>query len=75
MADFSRSTGVVPSDSYNTANGRTFVVKDAALAVAVSPGVTVAGGCRMLIETTNPSQRSTGDDWGRIVRIDATGPC
>jgi hypothetical protein len=74
MADFSRSTGMVPSDTYDTAGGRTFVVNGAPIAVAVSPGVTVAGGCRMLVDTILVSKTHTADDW-RIVAINATGPC
>lgn len=74
MADFSRDTGLVPSDMYNTAEGRVFVVNGPAIGVAVSPGVVVSGGCRMLIETIATTTRSTADAW-RITSITANGPC
>lgn len=74
MADFSRDTGMTPSDSYNTASGRVFVVNGPAMTVAVAPGVAVAGGCKMLIETTAIGTQSTADNW-RIASIDAHGPC
>lgn len=74
MADFSRGTGLVPSASYDTAAGRTFVVNGPVVAVAVAPGAAVAGGCRMLVEATATAPRPTADDW-RVVAIDATGPC
>lgn len=73
MADFSRSTGLVPSDSYAIAGGKAFVVNGPALAVAV-PGAIATGGCRMLIDTIAVSPRGTADDW-RITEINATGPC
>lgn len=74
VADFSRDTGLVPSDSYDTAQGRTFIVNGPVIAVAVSPGVAVAGGCKMQLETVATGTRRTADDW-RIVSIDARGPC
>lgn len=74
MAIFSAGTGLTPSDSYNVADGRIFVVNGPAIAVAVAPGVTVAGGCKMLIGTIATSPRGTADDW-RVTTIDATGPC
>jgi hypothetical protein len=74
VAEFSRDTGLVPSASYDTAQGRVFTVNGPVLAVAVSPGVVAAGGCRMQIETTATNPRGTADDW-RIVSIDARGPC
>ncbi len=74
MADFSRDTGLVPSDKYDTANGRVFVVNGPAMPVAVAPGVAVSGGCRMLIETVPTSTRGGADDW-QITRITANGPC
>lgn len=74
MADFSRATGLTPSDMYNTADGRTFVVNGPTTTVTVSPGVAVNGGCKMLIETTATNKSGSADDW-RIVAINATGPC
>lgn len=74
MAEFSSTTGLTPSNSYDTAAGRTFIVNGPAIAVAVTPGVSVLGGCKMQIETTATSTRGTADDW-RIVSIDAQGPC
>ena len=74
MSEFMRGTGLTPSDSYNTASGRVFVVSGPALAVAVAPGVVAAGGCRMQVETIATSPRGTADDW-QIVSIDAHGPC
>lgn len=74
MTAFMRSTGLTPSDSYDTTTGKTFIVNGPAMAVAVSPGLTVAGGCKMQIDTVATSTRSTADDW-RIVTIDAQGPC
>lgn len=74
VAEFSRDTGLVPTNSYDTAQGRTFIVNGPVLAVAVSPGVVAAGGCKMQIETVSTSPRGTADDW-RIVAIDARGPC
>lgn len=74
MADFSRDTGLVPSDMYNTADGRVFVVNGPAIGVAVAPSVVVSGGCRMLIETTATGTRSVADAW-QITAITANGPC
>jgi len=74
VADFSRDTGLTPNSSYDTAQGRTFVVDGPALAVAVAPGVVSSGGCRMQLEAVATGPRSTADDW-RITAINATGPC
>lgn len=78
VAEFSRDTGLVPSTSYDTAQGRVFVVNGPVIAVPVpsstSPSIVTAGGCRMQIETTATNPRGTADDW-RIVSIDAHGPC
>lgn len=74
MAEFSRDTGLVPSDMYNTADGRVFVVNGPAFGVAVAPAVVVSGGCRLLIETAAVSAHSTADAW-QITAITANGPC
>ncbi|MCK1670403.1 hypothetical protein [Bradyrhizobium sp. 150] len=74
MADFSRDTGLVPTDMYDTAAGRVFVVNGPAIGVAVAPGVLVSGGCRLLIETIATTSRSTADAW-QITAITANGPC
>lgn len=74
MADFSRDTGLVPSDMYNTADGRVFVVNGPAIGVAVAPGIVVSGGCRLLIEAVVVNARSTADAW-QITAITANGPC
>jgi len=74
MADFSRDTGLAPSDSYNTAEGRVFVVNGPTLAIAVAPGVVASGGCKMQIETVAVGTQSTADNW-RITAINANGPC
>jgi hypothetical protein len=74
MADFSRDTGLLPSDKFDTAKGRVFVVNGPVMVVAVSPGIAVAGGCKMQVETVADNPSGLADSW-RIVRIDATGPC
>ena len=74
MAEFSRDTGLVPSDIYNTADGRVFVVNGPAIGIAVAPGAVLFGGCRLLIETIAMSSQSTADAW-RITAITANGPC
>ncbi|MGY3364184.1 hypothetical protein ACVWZL_001309 [Bradyrhizobium sp. GM2.4] len=74
MADFSRDTGLVPADMYNTADGRVFVLNGPAIGVAVAPRIVVSGGCRLLIETIAASARSTADAW-QITAITANGPC
>jgi hypothetical protein len=74
MAEFSRDTSLLPSDMYNTADGRVFVVNGPAIGIAVAPGVVVSGGCRLLIETIATTAKSTADAW-QITAITANGPC
>lgn len=74
VADFMQSTGLTPSDAYETAQGRVFVVHGPPIGVAVAPGVVVAGGCKLQIEATPVGTRSAADAW--VIRsITAHGPC
>lgn len=74
MADFMRTTGLTPHDSYEIAGGRVFVVHGPAFGVVVAPGVVASGGCRMQIEARAVGTRSAADAW-QITAIDAHGPC
>lgn len=60
MAEFMTTTGLTPSDRYETAQGRTYVVE--------------GPGCKLFLETVQNDQLERADSW-KISGVNAHGPC
>ncbi|ACI57405.1 hypothetical protein Rleg2_4143 [Rhizobium leguminosarum bv. trifolii WSM2304] len=79
ISEFMAATGMTPVDAYPVSEGRVFIFKTAPVymtlpATNVTPAVTRAAQCQLLVRTTNESKSSGADAW--IVRgTERSGAC
>lgn len=79
MADFIARTGLAPSDYYPVSSGRVFIVQMTPVVVTlpatnVTPAISRADACRLMLETERIGDGATADDW-RITGTTRRGPC
>jgi hypothetical protein len=79
IAQFIGKTGMTPIDFYPVLNGRVFVFQGRTTvmtlpATAVTPQISNAYACRLLVKTVASGQRGTADDW-KIIGTSRSGPC
>jgi hypothetical protein len=79
MGVFMMSSGLTPSNAFESATGRTFVVDGPAVTTVLPaayglPAIARTDSCRLMLETVNATNGRTADDW-RIVSITQSGPC
>ncbi|HSI41810.1 MAG TPA: hypothetical protein VLA00_14800 [Xanthobacteraceae bacterium] len=79
MADFSAQTGVTPTDAYDVAGGRTFVVLGRSVTLVTpssygAPTVANTQTCLLLVATKQIGTGGTAESW-QIVGVSYSGPC
>lgn len=79
VAEFQARTGMLAEDAYPTKSGRVFVFRTAPVymtlpATAVTPAVTNAAQCQLLVGAKRISEGSTADDW-QIIETRRSGAC
>ncbi|SEH79348.1 hypothetical protein SAMN05216228_100863 [Rhizobium tibeticum] len=79
LAEFIARTGLVPVNAYPVAGGKVFVIEGAPVyvtlpATQVTPGITRASACQLLIRAALTGPGGTADDW-KIVGTSRSGPC
>ncbi|KPH09118.1 hypothetical protein CO657_19765 [Rhizobium acidisoli] len=68
ISEFMSATGMTPADAYPVSDGRVFVFRTTPVymtlpATNVTPAVTRAAQCQLLVRTTNESKASGADAW------------
>lgn len=79
MTDFSRRTGLTPSEMYPTNSGRTFVVYGPASTIVVPgsgfvPTVAAHRQCKILVDTIAADDKGTADSW-RVTQVTRSEAC
>lgn len=79
IADFQSRTGMLAEDAYPVNGGRVFVFRTAPVfttlpATHVTPAITQAHRCQLLLHTVATSLAGTADSW-QIVGTQRTGGC